>query len=147
MNTIPAGVRPANPTLAPRVPAGRNSLAATVTRRSIVAAMLSAPAVAALGASLPVLAIDDTPFMAAHRAYVMAKRELDRAGTGRSNSEEERLSEIYSKAITRVDTTPAGNWQEFVLALEVAWQDDGDPFEDLKLKLLADARRLAAEGR
>jgi hypothetical protein len=48
IDTIPAGARPANPTLAPRVPAGPDSLAACSSRREVVGLLALAPAVAAI---------------------------------------------------------------------------------------------------
>jgi hypothetical protein len=58
MDTVPLGDCPANPTDAPRVPAGPNSLAATATRRGLLGAIAAVPM---LGVAMPALAADSGP--------------------------------------------------------------------------------------
>ncbi|WP_375403459.1 hypothetical protein [uncultured Sphingomonas sp.] len=123
--TLPTGSTPAN---APT----RRALIAGALALSVLA---TAPAFASLTLS---------PFMAAHARYVTARDRLNAyKPTGISDPGYDRIEGAYLDALRTVDTTPASTVAEFALALEIAW-DGGEPFDDLKEKLLADVRRLAA---
>jgi hypothetical protein len=121
-----------------------------ISRRGILGAIAIAPISAAIA---PVTAASDhpTPFRQAEARYWAATERFNTYGGKLELRDPDAFrheQEAYLATVTAVDEAPVADWQEFAAQFDIAC-DGGEslPNEELLFKLLADAKRLAKEGR